>query len=1147
MSNLFQIRGAKFYFAAAFLNAFVDLGHKITIQNTVFKVYEGSTQIVLTALVNGLILLPFIFLVVPAGRVTDRFARHRVMQITAWLAVGLTLSIAIFYHLGWFKAAFAMTFLLAAQSAFYSPAKFAYLKTLFGAENLARGNAILQAFSIVAILAGTLAFSIVFERLYNAAPTTNEALRQVAGLGWMLVIAAALELAFLYRLPALATANSTSSPTDAPAAVDKRSLVQIIHRPIIARTILGISLFWGVGQVVLATFPAFVESRTGVHNAALIQGALAMSGIGIALGALLAGRVSRSFIETGLVPIGALGICLSLWGMPFAQNLPTIALLNLGLGFSGGLFLIPLNALLQFHARETEMGAVISLKNLFSNLCMLAFLGSTIVLASLGLSETNLLIALAIVALVGVGYTILQLPYSLTRLVVAGLMAQRYRLKVQGIENIPARGGVLMLGNHISWIDWAMIQIASPRPIRFVMARIYYDRWYLRWLLDAAGCIPIDGSSSKQALEAVADALSQGDVVCLFPEGALTTNGQLGEFRRGYETAIRLAKSEVPIVPFHLHGLWGSKLSKSSDGFKSYRQTSGRRDVVVTFGAAMPRHTPADQLKQTIVQLSVSAWTEYANNLPGLAQAWVSQCKQMGRRTQLHDDTSGNLSALRLLTGATLISRRISKNVSGQNVGLMLPFSAGGILANMATLLAGKTLVNLNYTASSDALMYACESAEITQVYTARRFVVQLSKRGIELDQLLPNIELIYLEDLKEEFGRLESLSTLLLVSLLPAALLIPLICRRYNPEQAAIIFSSGSEGLPKGVVLSHRNLMANVKQTADALQPETDDVMMGSLPLFHAFGLTAAQFLPLIEGIPLICQPDPTDVLAVARGVAKYRATIMFGTSTFLRFYCRNNKVEPLMLESLRLVVAGAEKLSADVRDDFERKFHKTLYEGYGMTEASPVVSVNLPDRLDTDSWRLKRSNKTGTVGQPLAGTSIRIADPETWESLATGEDGMVLVAGPQIMKGYLNQPDKTTDVLIERDGFVWYATGDKGRLDEDGFLTLIDRYSRMAKLGGEMISLGAVEQLVRPGLLEQGYSGDIVATSIEDKRKGEKLVILLDADFDQRAINDYLKFSRANSLMRPSAWLRVEEIPRLGAGKCDFSGAKRLAKELA
>lgn len=1148
MSSLSRITGAKVFFAAAFLNAFVDLGHKITIQNTIFKIYDGPTQVVLTAAVNALILLPFIFLFIPAGKISDHFARHRVMQISGWVAVALTLGIAICYHMGWFSTAFIMTFLLAAQSAIYSPAKFAYLKSLFGTENLARANAALQSLAIVAILASTFAFSMLFERFFAEANTTEETLQQVAGIGWMLVAGALIELACLYRLPNLkiienalkAEGTGTRKPAGKPLAT-------VMKRPVMARSILGISLFWGVGQVMLAAFPAFAEARTGVTNAAVVQGVLAMSGIGIAIGAMIAGRVSRNYIETGLIPIGALGICITLWILPFAESLQSFAVLQLLMGISGGMFLIPLNALVQFHADERELGGIISVRNLFSNLTMLTFLLATIGLTYLGLGEQFLLIALAIVALFGTLYTVANVPQSMTRFIVGSLMSQRYRLTVQGVKNIPATGGALLLGNHISFVDWAMIQIASPRPVRFVMAEIYYNRWYLKWILKQFGCIPIKaGASSKGALEAVSEALAGGDLVCLFPEGALTHNGQLGEFRRGYETACRMTEADIPIVPFYLQGLWGSRHSRSTDSFKSSREIPGKRDVVVTFGTALPSDTAPDLLKRKVSELSVIAWNHYADSLPNLAEAWIDKSKAMGSTDIIHDELSGSLSAYRVMTGATLMSRRIAQLYPDQNVGLALPFSAGGVLANMATLLAGKTLVNLNYTASAEALQFACEQSGITKILTAKRFIANLQKRGIELSELLLDQELIYLEDMREGFSKVESLLTLLQVRLLPSPLLKKLICKPCDPAQAAIIFSSGSEGLPKGIVLSHKNLMANVKQAADALQPDSEDVMMASLPLFHAFGLTAAQFLPLIEGMPLVCQPDPTDVVSVAKAAAKHKTTIMFGTSTFLRFYCRNSKVHPLMLDSMRLVVAGAEKLSTDVRQAFELKFKKPIYEGYGMTECSPVVGANLPDQLDDQRWKVKTSNKIGTIGQPLPGTSVRIVDPETNDELETNEEGMVLVAGPQVMAGYLNNPEKSAEVLIEKDGITWYVTGDKGKLDEDGFLTLIDRYSRMAKLGGEMISLGAVEQLVRPALIDQGYVGDIVATSIEDKRKGERLVVLLDEEFNQKAVIDYLKKAKANSLMRPGTWIQVEEIPRLGAGKVDFPRAKKLAEEL-
>ncbi|MEB4593619.1 AMP-binding protein, partial [Candidatus Thiothrix sp. Deng01] len=357
----------------------------------------------------------------------------------------------------------------------------------------------------------------------------------------------------------------------------------------------------------------------------------------------------------------------------------------------------------------------------------------------------------------------------------------------------------------------------------------------------------------------------------------------------------------------------------------------------------------------------------------------------------------------------------------------------------------------------------------------------------------------------------------------------------------AAILFSSGSEGAPKGVELTHRNLAVNARQVADAFNTLDNDAIMGTLPTFHAFGLLATTLMPLAEGIPLICHPDPTDAVNIAKGIAKYEATLLVGTSTFLRLYAKNSRVHPLMFQSLRYVVAGAEKLSPDVRRLFLDKFGKKILEGYGATETSPVASVNLPDQIDTHYWKVQIANKEGTVGLPLAGTSFRVVDPVTLETLPTGTDGLILIGGPQVMKGYLDAPEKTADAIAMLDGQRWYKTGDKGHVDEDGFLTIVDRYSRFAKLGGEMVSLGAIEQQVRNILGEPEL--ELVAVNLPDEKKGEKVILMIAGELNETEIRRKLVDGGMNALMIPAMIRSVDEVPKLGSGKTDFANARKLA----
>lgn len=520
------------------------------------------------------------------------------------------------------------------------------------------------------------------------------------------------------------------------------------------------------------------------------------------------------------------------------------------------------------------------------------------------------------------------------------------------------------------------------------------------------------------------------------------------------------------------------------------------------------------------------------------------QCQKAERRKlSLTDGMSKPLTADKALTAAWAISHRIRQISPEQNIGLLLPTSTGGVLCNMATLLAGKTIVNLNYTASQSALQAAIEQAGIETIYTSRRFIEKLSKRNADVVSVLEGRYLIYLEDLHSQIHFNETFWRWLAIRVLPARILKHICNHTHDSQQtAAILFSSGSEGLPKGVMLSHQNIMANLKQISDVVNTQEQDVLMSCLPLFHAFGLTVNQFMPLIEGIPVICHADPTDAVGVAKAVAQYRATILCGTSTFFRLYAKHPKVHPLMMESLRIVVAGAEKLNPAVREAFLSRFNKHILEGYGATETTPVASVNLPDCLDTQYWDLQTGSKPGSVGMPLPGSSVRIVDPQTFEELPTGSDGMILIGGPQVMQGYLNNPEKTEQVIKDIDGSRWYVTGDKGHLDEDGFLFIVDRYSRFAKIGGEMISLGAVELAAQQAL---GGETEVIAVNLPDDKKGEQIILLTTATLDSDELRKAMLAGGCNPLLLPARILQLEYLPKLGSGKTDFNLARQVAQE--
>ncbi len=1145
MKTLFKIGGFTPYIFIVLLNAMTDLGHKIILQNTIFKSYDGSELMVLTAIVNALILLPFIFLFSPAGFLSDKYPKVEVIRIASLLAVGITGLILVSYINGWFWVAFGLTFLLAAQSAIYAPAKYGLIKEMVGNEKLTQANALIQSVTIVAILAGALIYSIFFESLL-VHPTQDKSLilQQIYPVGWVLIGASLLEFWLSLRL-VKQVAIKKSMRFKPRKYVNLTYLRGNIRRLQKSKTvwlsIVGLSIFWGLSQLVIATFGAYLKEHTGVDNTIIAQGLLALSGVGIIVGSLVVGRVSRDYIETGIIPVGALGIALSLFGLTQSESLYWMGSWLFAYGFFSGLFIVPLNTLIQFATPTRMMGKTLAGNNFMQNLVMFFFLILVTIFAYVGLSSSGLLHMGAWIALGGVVYTLIELPQSMVRFVVRFIFGLRYRIDVEGLDNIRSNRGILLLGNHVSFLDWAFLQIAYPKPIRFVIDRHYYSLWYFKPIFKFFGAIPISSRGGKNALKAVAEALNNGDTVALFPEGHLSRNGHLGQFQKGFERATAEVGEGARIVPFYLRGLWEGRFSHASSKMKSKKQ----RDVGVIFGEMMPIHSPAERVKEQVFKLSIKSWHAYAKRLPILPKAWITEAKIVGEKLSVADSTGVELSGTRFIT-AVLLMRSAFKRRFGiaQNIGIILPTSAGGAIGNMATLTLGKTIVNLNYSSGTASLKHAIALAGIKQVITSRQFLTKLKAKGFDLSEPLEGVELIVLEEIKSGISRSKQLGYFLLAKLSPAWLLSLLFIKHVdNQATAAILFSSGSEGTPKGIELSHVNLMGNIKQIATVLNPTEQDVMLGTLPIFHSFGLTVSTLFPLIEGVPVVCHPDPTDGLGIAKLCHKYRATLLFATATFFRLYARNRRIHPMMFDSLRMVIAGAEKLPKEVGELFRSRFGKSIVEGYGTTETTPVASCNIHDALVPDTYHVQVGNKVGTIGLPIPGSSVMIVDPETFEPLPIGEDGMILIGGTQVMKGYLGDPEKTKSVIKEIDGIRWYVTGDKGHIDEDGFVTIVDRYSRFAKIGGEMVSLGMVEQEINRLIDEDSQ---IAVTAIADPKKGERLVLLLEGKKDLDELKTEIKSLGMNPLFVPSNYFKVEEIPKLGTGKADFKGIKKLAEQL-
>jgi acyl-[acyl-carrier-protein]-phospholipid O-acyltransferase/long-chain-fatty-acid--[acyl-carrier-protein] ligase len=770
MKKIYKMSGFLTYFLIVFLNATVDLGHKIILQNTIFKAYDGTELMVLTAIINALILLPFIFLFSPSGFISDKFYKTRVVQILSFVAIIITTLITLSYYLGYFKMAFIATLLLAAQSAIYSPAKYGLIKEMFGTKHIVSANSLTQAITIIAILLGAVIYSVFFEYLLPAGITDkSKILQMIAPIGFVLIASSVVEFLLSLKLPktkATKTTDKFEMKKYLTGSYFKKNNALIKRDKTIWYSVIGLSIFWAISQIIVTVFGAFLKSSVGVENTVVAQSLLAISGVGIVVGSIIASKVSKNYIETGIVPLGSIGIAITLFIIPNLQSVNIIALFFFIYGLSAGLVIVPLNSLIQFNAPNFRLGRILATNNFYQNVLMLIALIGTACLSYWQFDSADILLVSASIATIGAFWALIKLPQPLIIYIVRSIFKLRYKINVLGLENMPKNKGVLLLGNHVSYIDWAILQIVYPKQIRFVMEKSIYKKWYLKWFLDFFKIIPISASGSKGALEEVTSALNNGDTVALFPEGMLSRNGAMNTFLSGYELALREAKNTI-IIPFYLHGLWESKFSTASAKTKQ-----GAGDIYVKFGSPLPSDTCARQLKEVVVDLSVDIWHQYINNQKDIATTWIEKIKEKNNFF-VADSTGANLNANKFLAG-TLLMRNWLKNKlkNDKNVAVILPSTVAGALCNMSLFCLGKVVVNLNYTTGIEPLTLAINKAEIKTIITSKKFIKKLQSKGFNIDTVLDENTVIYLEDMKKFAHKLRALGYLARALLYPVWLL---------------------------------------------------------------------------------------------------------------------------------------------------------------------------------------------------------------------------------------------------------------------------------------------------------------------------------------------------------------------------------------
>ncbi|MEE8126025.1 MAG: acyl-[ACP]--phospholipid O-acyltransferase [Nitrospirales bacterium] len=1070
--------------------------------------------------------LPLMLVSAFAGMFSDRFSKRNVivvMKAVEVLLMGAGTAALMFNPQGGVLPLLVLA-AMGAQSALFSPSKYGILPELLPHQRLSWGNGQLEMWTFVAIIAGTA--------LAGPLLALSGHLPWLAGL--VLFICSGMGLWASFLIPPVPRARQSGGIRETwQVAVEALRADRILRLGV-----LGAIAFWTlaslVGQDVLIYAKAVLQLSDSLSGLPL-----AAFGVGVGIGAMLAGKLSATKVELGFLPLGGLGITLCLctlgfWSPPLGGTLLGMACL----GLSSGFVVVPLNALIQWRSPADGRGAVIAFSNtLVFGGVLLGSIGSGL-LSNMGLSASSIFLVSGLGSATLTLWALYKLPETFIRLILVLFTHTLYRLTIIGRDHIPQKGGALLVPNHVSFIDGLLLLAITDRPIRFLVDQHYFDHRFLHPFAKIMGAIPISSNGTpREILQALREAgrlLDQGELICIFPEGQITRTGNLLPFRSGFTRIVK--GRDIPIIPINLDRVWGSIFSFIGGRFLAKWPTRIPYPITLSIGHPLPSTTSAEVLRQTVQELGEAAWNLRKTNRRPLHHAFVWSMRKHPFRFVFGDITRPHVSCLQALTGAIALARALRPHWEGQHtVGILLPPSVGGALANVAATLSGRTTVNLNYTVGVTGLEMTSRQAGLITILTSRLF---LEKAKVELP---PNLTPIWIEEVRKTIGWKDRLKALLLAFLAPVRMLERSCGAITHPsiqDLATIIFSSGSTGDPKGVMLSHFSLDSNVEGIAQMLHVDKHDRLVGILPFFHSFGYLATLWFPTIHGAGVIYHPSPLDAGAIGDLIQRHKATVLLATPTFLQLYVR--RCTPEQFGSLRIVLTGAEKLPDRLLVAFEERFGIQPIEGYGVTECAPVIAVNCPDFRAAGFFQA--ASRRGTVGQPLPGVSVRVVDPDSYEPLPVGTPGMLLVKGPNVMDGYLGREDLTAKVM--RQG--WYITGDIAKLDEEGFLTITDRLSRFSKIGGEMVPHGRVEEAL---LQAAGAETMVLAvTAVPDDRKGEQLIVL--HTLEESTIPDILDKVSASGLPnlfipRLDNFTKVDQLPILGTGKLDLRTLKRLALE--
>jgi acyl-[acyl-carrier-protein]-phospholipid O-acyltransferase/long-chain-fatty-acid--[acyl-carrier-protein] ligase len=1099
-----------------------------------------TAQMILLA--NALFISPFLFFSSIAGQIADKYERSTIVRIIKFAEFAIILIGIHGFHNQNIFTLYLSLFLMGVHSTFFGPLKYSILPDHLDKDELLSANGYVEAGTFISILIGTL-------------------------LGGFYTTWESCVIFFMLAFSVIGFISSFFLPKSGNAIPDLKINMNIVQESInilkyahskkqVFLSILGVSWFWFIGAAFIAEIPMLSKDvfRANENVANMF---LAIFSIGVGIGSFWCNKLYENEITAKYVPISA--ICLSIFGIDLyfacAANISTAAssdgLMTLGaflaninhlrilfdlffISAISGLYVVPLFAVMQYFSSTNYRSRVIAANNIINSIFMIASTLLLSVLFKMNFSVQSIILVISIMNMVVAIYIhrlvpdTRVIPEPIIRSIIKYIFDKLYRVEVRGIENFHNAGKrVVIVANHISYIDPALIHIYLPEKIIFAVDATMSELGWVKFFLKLGKAYPID-RSNPMAAKTLINEIRKNKKIAIFPEGRISTTGSLMKIYEG--PGMIADKADAVLLPIRIDGAQYTWLSK----LKNLPKTIFFPKITITIlphvKLAAPDGTHSRQrrkyLSAKLYDIMCDMMFESSAYQQPLFQSLIDAAKLHGFGNKIiHDINNKSATYRQMISKSFILGHAITKDtLFGEYVGVMLPNSVASCITFFGMQAYGRVPTMINFTSGINNIISSCDTARVRTIYTSKTFIEKA-----ELEELAKALEaqynVIYLEDLAQNIG-IKTKITGFIAGFMPNLYYNNILDHNIEPSKPAVVlFTSGTEGMPKAVVLSHINIQSNRWQIAARFDFGVENLAFNALPMFHCFGMTA-MFLMTMHGIKTFFYPSPLHYRIIPELIYDLGATILFSTDTFLCGYAKH--AHPYDFYALRYVIAGAEKLKSETRRNWFDKFGVRILEGYGVTETSPVISAN--------SFM---HDNPGTVGRFMPKIEYFIKPVE-----GITEGGLLCVKGPNIMMGYMH-PNKPGIIVHTKEpglGDGWYNTGDIVNVDEEGYIKILGRAKRFAKIAGEMVSLAIVEELAM--LVDKDHMH--AAMHIEDEKKGEQILLFTTSkNLTRDLMLEKIHKRNLPELYLPKYFVHLDDIPVMATGKTNYRALLEMAEK--